>query len=63
VRPVVWLSEVDKDDIFDWLNIGISRLALIGNRLLSVTQNGKLRWYLMSFTIGIILILTYMICK
>ena len=63
VKPVVWLSEVDKDDIFDWLNKGISRLALIGNRLLSVTQNGKLRWYLMSFTIGIILILTYMICK
>jgi NADH-quinone oxidoreductase subunit L len=63
VKPVVWLSVIDKDDIFDWLNIGISRLALLTNRLLSITQNGKLRWYLMSFTIGIALILTYMICK
>jgi NADH-quinone oxidoreductase subunit L len=63
VKPVVWLSEIDKDDIFDWLNIGISRLALLTNRLLSITQNGKLRWYLMSFTIGIALILTYMICR
>ena len=63
VKPVVWLSEIDKDDFFDWLNICISRLALLMNRLLSITQNGKLRWYLMSFTIGIALILTYMIFR
>jgi len=63
VKPAVWLSEIDKDDIFDLWNIGISRLAILSNRLLSFTQNGKLRWYLMSFTIGIALILTYMILK
>jgi NADH-quinone oxidoreductase subunit L len=63
VKPVVWLSEIDKNDIFDWLNICISRLALLTNRFLSITQNGKLRWYLMSFTIGIALILTYMIFR
>jgi NADH-quinone oxidoreductase subunit L len=63
VKPVVFLSVIDKDDVFDWLNIGISRLSLLASRLLGVTQNGKLRWYLMSFTIGIVLILTYMILK
>jgi len=63
VRPVVWLSVIDKDDFFDLWNIGISRLALMFNRLLSYTQNGKLRWYLMSFAIGIALILTYMLSK
>jgi NADH-quinone oxidoreductase subunit L len=63
VKPVVWLSEIDKNDIFDWLNIGVSRLTLLTNHLLSITQNGKLRWYLMSFTIGIALILTYMIFR
>jgi NADH-quinone oxidoreductase subunit L len=63
VKPVVWLSVIDKNDFFDWLNIGISRLALLSNRLLSITQNGKLRWYLMSFVIGIALILTYMLYK
>lgn len=63
VKPVVWLSEIDKNDIFDWLNIGISRLTLLTNRFLGITQNGKLRWYLLSFTIGIALILTYMILK
>jgi NADH-quinone oxidoreductase subunit L len=63
VKPIVWLSEINKDDIFDRLNIGVSRLALLFNRLLGITQNGKLRWYLMSFTIGIALILTYIIFK
>jgi NADH-quinone oxidoreductase subunit L len=63
VNPAVWLAMIDKDDIFDWLNVGVSRLALLISRLLSITQNGKLRWYLMSLTIGIALILTYMICR
>lgn len=61
VKPVVWLSEIDRNDVFDQLNIGIARLVLRANRLLSFTQNGKLRWYLMSFAIGITLILTYML--
>jgi NADH-quinone oxidoreductase subunit L len=63
VKPIVWLSVIDRNDFFDWINIGISRLVLFTNRLLCITQNGKLRWYLMSFAIGIALILTYMISK
>jgi NADH-quinone oxidoreductase subunit L len=63
VKPIVWLSEIDRDDFFDWFNIGIARLALWINSVLRITQNGKLRWYLMSFVIGIALILTYMLNK
>lgn len=63
VRPVVWLSVVDKNDFFDLWNKGLSRLALFFNRMLSVTENGKLRWYLLSFAIGIALILTYMLSQ
>ena len=63
VKPIVWLSEIDKNDFFDWLNIGLSMLVLLFNRLLSFTQNGKLRWYIMSFAIGIAIILTYMLYK
>jgi len=63
VKPAVWLATIDKDDIFDWLSIGVSRLTLLTNKLLTITQNGKLRWYLMSITIGIVLILTYMIFR
>jgi NADH-quinone oxidoreductase subunit L len=61
VRPVVWLSVKDKNDFFDLWNIGLARLALLFNRLLGITQNGKMRWYLLSFVIGIVIILTYML--
>jgi NADH-quinone oxidoreductase subunit L len=61
VKPVVWLSVKDKSDFFDLWNIGLSRLALFFNRLLGITQNGKMRWYLLSFAIGIVIILTYML--
>ncbi len=61
VKPIVWLSEIDKNDIFDQLNIFISNVALFANYLLVKTQNGKLRWYLLLFVVGIALILTYMI--
>jgi NADH-quinone oxidoreductase subunit L len=63
VKPMVWLAVIDKNDFFDLWNIGISRLALLFNRLLSTTQNGKMRWYLLSFAIGIAIILTYMLSK
>jgi len=63
VRSVVWLSVIDKNDFFDLWNIGLSRLALLFNRLLSTTQNGKMRWYLLSFVIGIAIILTYILSK
>jgi NADH-quinone oxidoreductase subunit L len=63
VRPIVWLSVVDKNDFFDLWNKGLSNLALLFNRLLSLTQNGKLRWYLLSFAVGIAIILTYMLSQ
>jgi NADH-quinone oxidoreductase subunit L len=63
VKPIVWLSVIDKNDFIDLWNIGLSRLALLLNMLLSKTQNGKLRWYLLSFAIGIAIILTYILGK
>jgi NADH-quinone oxidoreductase subunit L len=63
VKPVVWFSVINKSDFFDLWSIGLSRLALYLNSLLSITQNGKMRWYLLSFAIGISVILTYMLTK
>jgi NADH-quinone oxidoreductase subunit L len=63
VKPVVWLSVIDKNDFFDLWNIGLSRLALYCNRLLSTAQNGEMRWYLLSFAIGITIILTFMLTR
>jgi NADH-quinone oxidoreductase subunit L len=63
VKPIVWLSDIDKNDFFDWWNIFLSRLAISTSWLMSFTQNGNLRWYLMSIVIGITLILTFMFNK
>jgi len=58
VKPVVWLAEIDKNDFIDIFNSTIARITLLFTRLLSLTQNGKLRWYVMGFAIGIVFILT-----
>jgi NADH-quinone oxidoreductase subunit L len=63
VKPVVWLSVIDKKDFFDLGNKGLAGIALFFNRTLSTTQNGKMRWYLLSFVIGIAIILTYMLSR
>jgi NADH-quinone oxidoreductase subunit L len=63
VKPIVWFSVIDKNDFIDLWNLGLSKLALFFNQLLSKTENGKLRWYLLSFAIGIAIILTYLLGK
>jgi len=63
VKPVVWLSLIDKNDFIDYWNKWLSKLALAGNRMLSITQNGRIRWYLLSLAIGIAVILTFMLTK
>lgn len=60
VRPVVWLSDIDKNDFMDLINRGIARIMLILNDLFSITQNGKLRWYVMALAFGIVFIFTIM---
>jgi len=61
VKPIVWLAEVDKKDFFDLINISIANMVIRLNLILSIAQNGKLRWYLLSFAIGIAFILTLML--
>jgi NADH-quinone oxidoreductase subunit L len=60
VRPVVWLSEIDKNDFIDAFYTGIARATGYLHHIFSRTQSGKLRWYVMALAIGIALILTFM---
>ena len=61
VKPIVWLSEIDKNDFIDSISRVIGHTVLSLNNLLSLTQNGKLRWYLMSLAFGIVFIFTILI--
>jgi NADH-quinone oxidoreductase subunit L len=61
VKPTVWLSEIDKKDFVDLIYTSIAKVTEYFNLLVSKTQNGKLRWYVLFLTIGVAVILTIMI--
>lgn len=55
VRPIVWFARVDKSDWVDLIYTGIADLCIESYRGLRVTQNGKVRWYAASITIGTVI--------
>ncbi len=59
VKPFVWLTRINKNDVFDKLYNGIAKANQLLNRALSVSQNGSLRWYVAGVLIGILFILTF----
>jgi NADH-quinone oxidoreductase subunit L len=61
VRPVVWISEVNKKDFIDKFYSFIASGTSFFNLILSKTQNGKLRWYITVLTAGIVVLLTIML--
>ena len=61
VRPVVWLSEIDRKDFVDLIYKTTALGTEYFNQLLSKTQNGKLRWYVLFLTAGVVIIITLMI--
>jgi NADH-quinone oxidoreductase subunit L len=58
VRPVVYLSQINKNDAVDLISLGLSRIMVYLNKALVHSQNGKLRWYMAVITLGAILTLT-----
>lgn len=58
VKPFVYLSTLNKNDLFDGVYNALVRVANTIHRMLVFTQSGILRWYLIGVVIGAILILT-----
>ena len=58
VKPFVYITRINKDDVFDRLYNGIAKLSLRLNVLVSTTQNGSLRWYIVGVLIGILFIIS-----
>ncbi|MBS1681237.1 MAG: NADH-quinone oxidoreductase subunit L [Bacteroidetes bacterium] len=63
VKPYVLLSNINKKDVVDKLYEAMVWLAEFFNRLLSYTQSGILRWYIMGIVLGGILLLTISLFK
>jgi NADH-quinone oxidoreductase subunit L len=55
VRPVLWAARINKSDIVDSIYKGLARLAEHSWRILSRTENGRLRWYAAGVAAGSVL--------
>jgi NADH-quinone oxidoreductase subunit L len=58
VKPFLYITRINKADVFDQLNKSIATAIERLNQYLSVSQNGSLRWYIAGVLVGIIFILT-----
>jgi NADH-quinone oxidoreductase subunit L len=58
VKPFLFITRVNKADVIDKFYNGLAKGHQALNRLLSVSQNGSLRWYIAGVLIGILFILT-----
>lgn len=58
VKPVVWLSKIDRRDFVDRIYEAIGKLGLLLNKIFSKTQNGYLRWYVCGIVLGMVVALT-----
>ena len=61
VQPFVFLTNINKLDVFDQLNKGLAAGSRWLNQQVSFTQNGSLRWYVAGVLFGVIFILTLQI--
>lgn len=58
VKPYVYFSELNRDDAIDKLIELLPRSAKLVHEVLSVTQNGRVRWYLASMAAGAIIVIS-----
>jgi len=61
IKPFVWLSEIDRKDFVDLIYKTTALGTEYFNQLLSRTQNGKLRWYVLFLTAGVVIIIALVI--
>jgi NADH-quinone oxidoreductase subunit L len=52
VRPVVWISSINKNDIVDSFYDGIAAATELAYRAMSRIQTGRIRWYAAGIAAG-----------
>jgi NADH-quinone oxidoreductase subunit L len=63
VRPVLYLARVGSRDAIDAVYDGIAGLGRGGNRLLSATENGRLRWYAAGVALGSVILIAIVVLR
>lgn len=63
VKPFVYLSNVNRKDLVDKLYTGLAQLMEWCHHLMSRTQSGILRWYIMGVVMGAVALLSVLIWR
>ena len=58
VNPYVGMAKLNKKDFIDSIYNGTARLAQIFHGLVAETQTGQIRWYAISLTCGVLLLVS-----
>ena len=57
VKPFVAITQFNRRDFIDWIVTQIPSVMKVGHNTLSVTQNGRVRWYAASVAAGAVAVL------
>jgi NADH-quinone oxidoreductase subunit L len=63
VKPFVSLARINRSDIVDKLYTGLAMITRSFHRMMSATQSGILRWYIMGIVMGAVVILSVIIWR
>ena len=55
VRPVDWFSRTNKRDVVDLIYTGAAAITRFGWMSLSLTENGRVRWYAAALAVGTVI--------
>jgi NADH-quinone oxidoreductase subunit L len=61
VWPFVAVARFNSRDFIDYIYTGLAWLNVAGNRVLSATETGRLRWYAAGIAIGAIIVIAIMV--
>jgi NADH-quinone oxidoreductase subunit L len=61
VRPYKWFARINKNDVVDAAYDGLARFSTAANQILSLTQNGRVRWYAAGVTAGTIIVIAILV--
>ncbi|WP_343308069.1 NADH-quinone oxidoreductase subunit L [Chitinophaga niabensis] len=63
IKPFVYLARINRKDIVDKLYTGLATITRSFHRMMSATQSGILRWYIMGIVMGAVVILSVIIWR
>ncbi len=61
VKPYMWIAQANRDDFVDGVSHGLAQACRIYNRVLSLSVNGNVRWYVGAISIGSAILLAFVI--